>query len=134
MRIGPARAGKSSGMKLNAVNKHEDVKEEQDAVDVLALWRERAALFNAVVQSAGLRPIPTVAGPAALKVVTAKPRQGALKAAHACALCALKRDERVLRVDEEDVQDSFGEWWTDHWGHTGCRLFWEANHGLLGQR
>lgn len=134
MRIGPARAGKSSGMKLNAVNKHEDVKEEQDAVDVLALWRERAALFNAVVQSAGLRPIPTVAGPAALKVVTAKPGQGALKAAHACALCALKRDERVLRVDEEDVQDSFGEWWTDHWGHTGCRLFWEANHGLLGQR
>ncbi|KAJ5988731.1 hypothetical protein N7481_003941 [Penicillium waksmanii] len=134
MRIGPARAGKSSGMKLNAVNKHEDVKEEQDAVDVLALWRERAALFNAVVQSAGLRPIPTVAGPAALKVITAKSGQGALKAAHACALCALKRDERVLRVDEEDVQDSFGEWWTDHWGHTGCRLFWEANHGMLGQR
>ncbi|CAI7675179.1 unnamed protein product [Penicillium pancosmium] len=134
MRIGPARAGKSSGMKLNAVNKHEDVKEEQDAVDVLALWRERAALFNAVVQSAGLRPIPTVAGPAALKVITAKLGQGALKAAHACALCALKRDERVLRVDDEDVQDSFGEWWTDHWGHTGCRLFWEANHGMLGQR
>lgn len=134
MRIGPARAGKSSGMKLNAVNKHEDVKEEQDAVDVLALWRERAALFNAVVQSAGLRPIPAVAGPAALKVITAKSGQGALKAAHACALCALKRDERVLRVDEEDVQDSFGEWWTDHWGHTGCRLFWEANHGMLGQR
>lgn len=121
-------------MKLNAVNKHEDVKEEQDAADVLALWRERAALFNAVVQSAGLRPIPAVAGPAALKVITAKSGQGALKAAHACALCALKRDERVLRVDEEDVQDSFGEWWTDHWGHTGCRLFWEANHGMLGQR
>lgn len=134
MRIGPARAGKSSGMKLNALNKHEDVKEEQDAVDVLALWRERAALFNAVIQSAGLRPIPTVAGPAALKVITAKPGQGALKAAHACALCALKRDERVLRVDDEDVQDSFGDWWTDHWGHTGCRLFWEANHGMLGQR
>jgi hypothetical protein len=134
MRIGPARAGKSSGMKLSAVNKHEDVKEEQDAVDVLALWRERAALFNAAVQGAGLRPIPTVPGPAALKVITAKPGQGALKATHACALCALKRDERVLKVDEEDVQDSFGEWWTEHWGHTACRLFWETNHGLLGQR
>lgn len=134
MRIGPARAGKSSGMKLSAVNKHENVKEEQDAVDVLALWRERAALFNNIIQTAGLRPIPTVASPAALKVVTAKPGQGALKASHACALCALKRDERLLRVDEEDVQDSFGEWWTEHWGHTGCRLFWEVNHGLLGQR
>ncbi|OQE19930.1 hypothetical protein PENSTE_c014G05805 [Penicillium steckii] len=134
MRIGPARAGKSSGMKLSAVNKHEDVKEEQDAVDVLALWRERAALFNNVVQAAGLRPIPTVASPAALKVVTAKSGQGALKATHACALCALQRDERLLRVDEDNVQDSFGEWWTEHWGHTGCRLFWEANHSLLGQR
>lgn len=121
-------------MKLSAVNKHEDVKEEQDAVDVLGLWRERAALFNAVVQTAGLRPIPTVPGPAALKVVVAKSGQGALKAPHACALCALKRDERVLRVDEEDVQDSFGEWWTEHWGHTGCRLFWEEFHGMLGQR
>lgn len=118
-------------MKLSSVNKHEDVKEEQDAVDVLTLWRERAALFNALIQTAGLRPIVVPAG--ALKVVTARPEQGALKAGHACALCALKREERVLRVDE-DVQDSFGEWWTEHWGHTACRVFWEGNKGLLGQR
>jgi hypothetical protein len=131
MRIGPA--GKPGGMKLSAVNKHEDVKEEQDAVDVLTLWRERAALFNAVIQAAGLRPIPPIPGPSALRVITAKPEQGGIKAGHACALCALKRDERVLKVDE-DVQDSFGEWWTEHWGHTGCRVFWERNSGLLGQR
>lgn len=131
MRIGPA--GKPGGMKLSSVNKHEDVKEEQDAVDVLSLWRERAALFNAVIQTAGLRPIPPIPGPSALKVIIAKPEQGGIKAGHACALCALKRDERVLKVDE-DVQDSFGEWWTEHWGHTGCRVFWERNSGLLGQR
>lgn len=131
MRIGPA--GKPGGMKLSAVNKHEDVKEEQDAVDVLSLWRERAALFNAVIQTAGLRPIPPIPGPSALRVVTAKPEQGGIKAGHACALCALRRDERVLKIDE-DVQDSFGEWWTEHWGHTGCRMFWERNSGLLGQR
>jgi hypothetical protein len=131
MRIGPA--GKPGGMKLSAVNKHEDVKEAQDAVDVLSLWRERAALFNAVIQTAGLRPIPPILGPSALKVIIAKPEQGGIKASHACALCALKRDERVLKVDE-DVQDSFGEWWTEHWGHTGCRVFWERNSGLLGQR
>ncbi|KAJ5212314.1 uncharacterized protein N7498_003960 [Penicillium cinerascens] len=131
MRIGPA--GKPGGMKLSAVNKHEDVKEEQDAVDVLSLWRERAALFNAVIQAAGLRPIPPIPSPSALKVITAKPEQGGIKASHACALCALKRDERVLKVDE-DVQDSFGEWWTEHWGHTWCRMFWERNYGLLGQR
>lgn len=133
MRIGPARSGKPGGMKLSAVNKREDVKEEQDAVDVLTLWRERAALFNAVIQAAGLKPIPPIPDLSALKVITARADQGALKAGHSCALCALKRDERLLKVDEE-VQDSFGEWWTEHWGHTGCRRFWEGNRGLLGQR
>ena len=118
-------------MKLSAVNKHEDVKESQDAVDVLALWRERAALFNAVVQAAGQKPIPVVPDAAALRVVVVRAEQGGIKAGHACALCALKRD---VRVDEEDVRDSFGEWWTEHWGHTGCKLFWEENRGLLMQR
>lgn len=134
MRIGPARAGESSGMKLSAVNKHEDVKEKQDAVDVLSLWRERAALFNSVVQAAGRRPVPAVADPNVLKVIMARAEAGAIKASHACALCALKRDERVLKLDADNVQDSFGEWWTEHWGHTACRGFWEANRGLLGQR
>ncbi|KAJ5748569.1 uncharacterized protein N7511_010265 [Penicillium nucicola] len=134
MRIGPARAGKTGGMKLNSVNKHENIKEEQDAVNVLNLWRERAAIFNTVLQAAGQRPIPAVPDPGALKVIVARSDQGALKASHSCALCALKRDERVLRVDESDVQDSFGEWWTEHWGHTHCRQFWETNLHLLGQR
>ncbi|KAJ5834500.1 hypothetical protein N7447_000526 [Penicillium robsamsonii] len=134
MRIGPARSGKPGGMKLNSVNKQENIKEEQDAVDVLTTWRERAAIFNAVLQAAGQRPIPTVPDPSALKVTTARADQGALKASHPCALCSLKRDERVLRVDEQSVQDSFGEWWTEHWGHTACRRFWETNRNLLGQR
>ncbi|KAJ5609805.1 hypothetical protein N7528_010372 [Penicillium herquei] len=131
MRIGPA--GKSGGMKLSTVNKHEDVKESQDAVEVLSLWRERAALFNSVVQGVGQKPVPVVGDPAALKVVVAKVEAGAVKASHACALCALRRDERVLRIDEV-VNDSFGEWWTEHWGHTGCRLFWERYKELLLQR
>ncbi|KAJ5846805.1 hypothetical protein N7534_010474 [Penicillium rubens] len=134
MRIGPARSGKAGGMKLNSVNKQENIKEEQDAVDVITTWRERAAVFNAVLQAAGLRPIPTVPDASALKVITARADQGALKASHPCALCSLKRDERVLRVDEQNVQDSFGEWWTEHWGHTACRQFWERNRNLLGQR
>lgn len=134
MRIGPARSGKAGGMKLNSVNKQENIKEEQDAVDVLIAWRERAAIFNAILQGVGQKPIPAVADPSALKVITARADQGALKAAHPCALCSLKRDERVLRVDEQNVQDSFGEWWTEHWGHTACRQFWDANRYLLGQR
>lgn len=134
MRIGPARSGKAGGMKLTSVNKQENIKEEQDAVDVLISWRERAAIFNAVLQGVGQRPIPAIPDPSALKVITARADQGALKASHPCALCSLKRDERVLRVDEQEVQDSFGEWWTEHWGHTSCRKFWEVNRSLLGQR
>ncbi|KAE8146124.1 hypothetical protein BDV25DRAFT_163114 [Aspergillus avenaceus] len=131
MRIGPARAGKSGGMKLNTVNKNEDIKEQQEAVDVISTWRDRTALFNSIVQASGKRPVHVV--PPTIRVITATPAQGALKASHACALCGLKRDERLPKVDDQ-VEDSFGEWWTDHWGHTDCRQFWETNVNLLGQR
>ena len=131
MRIGPARSGKPGGMKLSTVNKNEDIKEQQQAVDVIALWRDRAALFSSVVQASGKKPVPIIADN--IRAITASPDQGALKAPHACALCGLKRDERLPRVDE-GVEDSFGEWWTDHWGHTDCRDFWERNSKLLDQR
>ncbi|KAH8423279.1 uncharacterized protein LDX57_001037 [Aspergillus melleus] len=131
MRIGPARSGKSGGMKLNTVNKNEDIKEKQEAVDVIVMWRDRAALFNSIIQASGRRPIQAI--PENIRVTTATAEQGALKASHACALCGLKRDERLPRVDEA-VEDSFGEWWTDHWGHTDCRQFWETHKDMLNQR
>lgn len=131
MRIGPARSGKPGGMKLSAVNKNEDIKEQQQAVDVIAIWRDWTTLFNSVVQASGKRPVPVVAEN--VRAMTASPEQGGLKASHACALCGLKRDERLPRVDE-GVEDSFGEWWTDHWGHTDCKEFWEHNMKLLSQR
>ncbi|GKZ86606.1 hypothetical protein AnigIFM60653_000799 [Aspergillus niger] len=131
MRIGPARSGKSGGMKLNTVNKNEDIKEKQQAVDVLAMWRDRTAIFNSVVQATKRQPVQVIQENT--RVTTLPANQGALKAPHACALCGLKRDERLPKVDEQ-VEDSFGEWWTDHWGHTDCRHFWERNRGLLGQR
>lgn len=131
MKIGPARSGKPGGMKLNTVNKNENVKEQQEAVDVLDMWRDRTALFNSVLQAAGQRPIPIIADNT--RVTTATADQGAIKALHACALCGLKRDERLPKVDEK-VEDSFGEWWTDHWGHTDCKRFWDTNMKLLDQR
>ncbi|RAL07495.1 uncharacterized protein BO97DRAFT_408946 [Aspergillus homomorphus CBS 101889] len=129
MRIGPA--GKPGGMKLSTVNKNEDIKEQQEAVDVLTMWRDRAALFNSVVQASGIRPVPIVQEN--VRAMTLSADRGALKASHACALCGLKRDERLPKVDE-NVEDSFGEWWAEHWGHTDCRQFWENNKALLGQR
>ncbi|KAF7122537.1 hypothetical protein CNMCM5793_000562 [Aspergillus hiratsukae] len=131
MRIGPARSGKPGGMKLSTVNKNESVKEQQKAVDVLTLWRDHAALFNSVIQASGRQPIQAIAEHA--RVVTATAAQGAIKASHACALCGLKRDERLPKIDE-NVQDSFGEWWVEHWGHSECKELWEKNMGLLAQR
>lgn len=131
MKIGPARSGKQGGMKLNTVNKNENIKEQQEALDVLSMWRDRTALFNSILQAAGKRPIPVIAENN--RVMTATYGQGALKASHACALCGLKRDERLPKVDEK-VEDSFGEWWVDHWGHTDCKQFWETNMSMLGQR
>ncbi|KAL5003797.1 hypothetical protein BDV10DRAFT_154249 [Aspergillus recurvatus] len=131
MRIGPARSGKAGGMKLSSVNKNEDIKEQQEAVDIINMWRDRAALFNTIIQAAGRRPVQVILDNT--RVITATASQGAIKAPHACALCGLRRDERIHRVDE-NVEDSFGEWWTEHWGHTECRQFWEDNRGLLGQR
>ncbi|KAE8157362.1 hypothetical protein BDV40DRAFT_292726 [Aspergillus tamarii] len=131
MRIGPARAGKPGGMKLNTVNKNEDIKEQQEAVDVISMWRDRTAIFNSVIQASGRRPIHAI--PTNIRAMAATPEQGALRASHACALCGLKREERLPKIDDQ-VEDSFGEWWTDHWGHTECRQFWETNVALLGQR
>ncbi|KAF7162106.1 hypothetical protein CNMCM5623_007551 [Aspergillus felis] len=131
MRIGPARSGKPGGMKLSTVNKNESIKEQQEAVDVLTMWRDQAALFNSVIQASGKQPIQAIAENA--RVITATAAQGAIRAPHACALCGLKRDERLPKVDE-NVQDSFGEWWVEHWGHSECKVLWEKNMGLLAQR
>ncbi|GFF55662.1 hypothetical protein IFM51744_08692 [Aspergillus udagawae] len=131
MRIGPARSGKPGGMKLSTINKNESIKEQQEAVDVLTMWRDEAALFNSVIQASGRQPIQAIAENA--RVVTATAAQGAIKAPHVCALCGLKRDERLPKIDD-NVQDSFGEWWVEHWGHSECKDFWEKNMGLLAQR
>ncbi|OJJ51328.1 hypothetical protein ASPZODRAFT_127388 [Penicilliopsis zonata CBS 506.65] len=129
MRIGPARpGGKTGGMKLSSVNKSESVKEQQEAGDLLQLWRDRTAVFNSAVLSAGKRPVPPP--PDDARAIIAP---GALKAAHACALCGLKREERLTRTDEQ-VEDSFGEWWTEHWGHRDCQLFWDEYKQCLDQR
>ncbi|KAL1995654.1 hypothetical protein VTN49DRAFT_1841 [Thermomyces lanuginosus] len=131
MKIGPARSGRSGGMKLSSLNKSESIKEEQEVAIVLDLWRRHLSSLNSVVQAAGQRPIPVVQDKT--RVDTAGPSQGALQAPHACALCGLKRDERLPKIDEH-VEDSFGEWWSEHWGHTDCKWFWTEYSQYLSQR
>ncbi|EFQ98063.1 hypothetical protein MGYG_01100 [Nannizzia gypsea CBS 118893] len=130
-KIGPARSGRSGGMKLSSVNKSENVKEEQEVMEVVEAWKRCGSLLNSVVTSIGRNPMPALS--LSMQVRTAAIDEGALKSAHACALCGLKREERVPRVDDQ-VSDSFGEWWLDHWGHADCEAFWKSNAANLDHR
>ncbi|EEQ27978.1 hypothetical protein McanMca71_005156 [Microsporum canis] len=130
-KIGPARSGRSGGMKLSSVNKSENVKEEKEAVEVLEAWKKCSGILNSVVTSTGRNPMPPMS--LSMQVRTATADEGALKSTHACALCGLKREERIPRVDDK-VSDSFGEWWLDHWGHADCEGFWKSNAAKLDHR
>ena len=132
MRIGPAAsAGGGRGMKLAAIDKSESLKEEKEAADVVGAWEKSAHLFNSTVSKAGIqRPLMAL-------YLSVRPRLvsgvDVLKASHACVLCGINRDERVPQV-EVKVEDSFGEYWREHWGHRDCRDFWTRYKDRLQQR
>ncbi len=132
MRIGPASSSKSGGMKLAGIDKAENAKEEREVAEVLRLWRIQLGRLRSAISGAGsLGTIPEVAE--APVVRTARESEGAMASPRPCALCALKRNERVLKVDL-DVQDSFGEWWVDHWVHRSCFAFWMVQKANLKAR
>ncbi|KAK6438511.1 hypothetical protein LTR95_005295 [Oleoguttula sp. CCFEE 5521] len=137
MRIGPA--GKQGGMKLTGVDKGELAKEEREVLDVLRLWgaqsgrlRSAVSAINAGSVSSKLPNVPEIAE--AMPIKTLKSAEGGFTAALTCALCGLKREERVAKVDE-GIEDSFGEWWVDGAGmHVTCWRFWEEMKGKLKER
>lgn len=129
IRIGPS--SNSGGMKLAAISRSENIKEERDVAEVLSAWEKKAHLFSSPLQRSGKVLVLILR-----KDMRARPigaAEGGLTAPHPCALCGLKREERVQSVDL-NVNDSFGEWWSLHWGHVACRAFWERHRGLLNQR
>lgn len=131
-KTGPAAAGKKGGgMKLAAIDRTESLKEEREVADVIQVWERHAHIFNSIVHEAGIRrPLMTLSK-------QSRPRAGkgagVLTSHHACALCGLKRNERVPEADM-NVDDSFGEFWLEHWGHRDCKDFWHKNQALLPQR
>ena len=139
MKIGPAQAGKSGGMKLTGIDKMETRKEDQEAAEVVRIWKQHVGTLRASVASTNARfpaqrsglAVPEIAENMPVRV--AKRDEGALTALKPCVLCGLKRDERVEKVDV-NVEDSFGEWWTEHYGHRECRRFWEEHEATLDQR
>ncbi|KAI9737471.1 MAG: hypothetical protein M1834_009626 [Cirrosporium novae-zelandiae] len=124
-KIGPATTGgKKSGMKLMGVDRNESIKEEQGVTEVAEACREHVKDLKHFLSPKNNRIMSVLLDVIqAPHVRTATAFQGALTASHCCPLCGLKRDERVEKLDDQ-VQDSFGEFWVELWGHAGCRNFW----------
>jgi hypothetical protein len=136
MKIGPA-SGKTSGMKLAGVDKAETRREDQEAAEALRAWKQQVgplrstiSMINTHLLGSGFS-LPDIAEAMPIRVV--KPSEGAVTAPKCCFLCGIKRDERVAKVDV-DVEDSFGEWWREYWGHVDCVAFWENHKASLRQR
>lgn len=126
-------AAGSKGMKLAGVDKQQSAREDREAADVVAAWREHIGRLRSAVataNSAGKAKIQVPELTETPKIQTAKMVPTAPKP---CIICGLKREERVAKVDL-DVEDSFGEWWVDHWGHRACKNFWIEHEQLLRQR
>ena len=136
MKIGPA-SGKTSGMKLAGVDKAETRREDQEAAEALRAWKQQAgflrstiSMINVHLSGSGLS-MPDISE--AMPIRISKASEGALTAPKCCFLCGIKRDERIAKVDV-DVEDSFGEWWREHWGHVDCVAFWSNHKASLRQR
>ncbi|KAA6407835.1 MAG: hypothetical protein FRX48_08186 [Lasallia pustulata] len=136
MRVGPAHAGKVGGMKLTGLDKTEMLRQNREVLEVVRVWKQQVGKVRSAVSSANSQlegstfKVPAVSENAPVR--TAKAADGAISAPNSCVLCGLKREERLDKADF-DVEDSFDEWWTEHWGHTECRIFWEEHKGTLAK-
>lgn len=131
MKIGPA-TGRPGGMKLAGLDKTESRREDAEAAEAVRVWKQQVGGLRSAVTTANLRmTVPEISEAMPIRVVKAS--EGAVIAFKCCFLCGVKRDERVAKVDV-NVEDSFGEWWIEHWGHLDCATFWTDHKGSLGQR
>ncbi|KAH6624930.1 hypothetical protein B0J18DRAFT_429698 [Chaetomium sp. MPI-SDFR-AT-0129] len=138
----PSSGGGQRGMKLASVDKAHAAHDEREAAEVVGVWKKQVGRLRTVVAGVNAANTNTTttssSGPnlrvpdvaVGLAVSTAKNVPTAPKA---CVVCGLKRDERVAKVDF-DVEDSFGEWWVEFWGHRACRNFWLRHERELRQR
>ena len=137
MKIGPANSGKSGGMKLTGLDRTENRREDGEAEEAIRTWKQQMGSLRAVVATANSRQLslqlfmPEISEKMLVRVE--KTSESAIIAPTCCFLCGLKRGERIEKIDVQ-VEDSFGEWWADYWGHVDCRIFWEEQKDSLSQR
>lgn len=136
MKIGPAAAGGKGGMKLAGVDKAEITREDREAADVVRVWKEQLGRLRSAVAVANSSMHDTsahLAIPDISESMYVKTQEGGLTAPKPCIICGLKREERTNKVDVQ-VEDGFGEWWVEHWGHRACRNFWLQHESKLKHR
>ncbi|KAM7202103.1 hypothetical protein V8F20_004557 [Naviculisporaceae sp. PSN 640] len=132
-------AGGKGGMKLAGIDKTQSAREDREAAEVMNVWkaqvgrlRSAVAAANAASSSAGTTTAPLKVPELSLHV-SAHAAANVVTAPKPCVMCGLKREERIAKVDY-DVEDSFGEWWVEFWGHRACRNFWLQHEVKLRQR
>ncbi|KAF2721711.1 hypothetical protein K431DRAFT_320181 [Polychaeton citri CBS 116435] len=139
MRIGASGRG---GMKLAGIDRSEAAKEDREVLDTVRVWKQHVGRLKSIVStlsSGGLwkghgNPPAVPELNEAIPVKALKAAEGGIAAPHQCALCGLRREERVVKVDI-DVDDSFGEWWLEGTNmHNVCWRFWENQKGNMYQR
>ena len=139
MSIGQAGAQGKSGMKLMGVDKAEAAREDREAEIFVRWWKDQAGRLRSAVAAANLTvmdhgehlSVPEIQEAMPARAATLD--EGALTAPKCCFLCGLKREERMAKIDAK-VEDSFNEWWVDHWGHRTCRDFWVEQSDKLKHR
>lgn len=124
-------------MKLTGVDKAEAKREDREAVEFVRVWKAglggiRAALAEVSGRMEGARlMLPEIGEGMGGRVRALKGEGGG--GGRCCFLCGLRREERVGGVDEE-VEDGWGEWWVEFWGHVECKAFWGEHERFLQKR
>ncbi|KAK0669461.1 hypothetical protein QBC41DRAFT_107333 [Cercophora samala] len=133
MSISAAAAGGKPGMKLAGVDKTQSVREDQEVAEVIEVWKKQVGRLRGVVAAMNSAHHENLKIPELAQNMTVTTAKNVPTAPKACVVCGLKRDERVSKVDYE-VEDSFGEWWIEFWGHRQCANFWVEHEKELRQR
>ncbi|KAI1661560.1 hypothetical protein F4813DRAFT_163623 [Daldinia decipiens] len=129
-------AAGSKGMKLAGVDKAQAAREDREVADVVTDWKEQIGRLRSAVAAANSsikNKTEQLKIPEISELIQIHTEKMVPTAPKSCIICGLKRNERVPKVDYE-VEDSFGEWWVDHWGHLACKRFWLQHENTLRQR
>ncbi|RFU79937.1 serine threonine- kinase ppk6 [Trichoderma arundinaceum] len=126
-------AAGSKGMKLAGVDKTQSAREDREAADVVAVWREYVGRLRSAVAATNAEGKLSLRVPELSENMLVQTAKMVPTGPKPCIICGLKREERVSKVDY-DVEDSFGEWWVEHWGHRACKNFWVEHEQKLRQR